>query len=105
MQIMDSFRTFGVSEKTKDVIAVHIAYKDGPSREQVLSQILDIVQGDVQNQGLVALNAWKDDGNIQGNSPADWSKIAKVYKLEGLTDKKQIEQLVTSMVAMKSVAA
>jgi hypothetical protein len=97
---MESFRIFGVSEKTRDVIAIHVAHEDGPSREVVLSHILDVVHGNLQ-QGLSALHAWKD--HVDG-SPADWTKIQKVYKLEGYTDRRHIEQLVTSMVAMKSVA-
>lgn len=102
---MDSFRLFGVSEKTKDIIAVHVAYHDGPAREVILSQILSVVQGDVQHSGLTSLNAWKEDDSGSEGTIADWSKIKKVYKLEGYTDRKHIEQLVTSMVAMKSVAS
>lgn len=102
---MDSFRTFGVSEKTKDVLAIHISDQQGPSKEEVLSQIVGIVDGDLEQRGLSTLCVWKVENNKVTTSPVDWKKVVKVYKLDGQTDKRKIESLITSMVAMKNVAS
>lgn len=101
---MDSFRTFGVSEKTRDVIAVHIGDQQGPKREDVLSHIVEIVDGDLEQKGLSVLTDWKTEDGRE-TSPVDWKKVVKVYKLDQQTDRRMIESLVTSMVAMKSVAS
>jgi len=103
-QIMDSFRTFGVSEKTKDVIAIHISEKDSPKPRQILSLIAQIVHGSLEQDGLGALDSWKSE-EAQDKSPVNWDLVRKIYKLEGYEDRKQVENLVKSMVAMKSVAA
>lgn len=104
---MDSFRTFGVSDKTRDVIAVHITEKDSPEPRQILSLISQVVQGSLEQDGLNALNSWKqgEDGSSPDNSTVHWDLVRNAYKLEGYTDPNKVESIVTSLVAMKSVAA
>jgi hypothetical protein len=107
-QIMDSFRTFGVSGDTKDVIAVHIAEQVSPEPREVLSLVRLVVEGSLQDDGLHALNYWKetiDTTTEKVGSPVDWDLVRRAYKLEGFTDPRKVENLVTSLVAMKSVAA
>ncbi|UZJ52279.1 hypothetical protein CBS101457_001599 [Exobasidium rhododendri] len=106
---MDSFRTFGVSETTQDVIAIHIAEEISAESRQILSLISEVVEGTLKQDGLDALNYWKEgEGRamLEGeHSPVMWDKVKKAYKLEESTDRKRVESLVTSMVAMKSVAS
>lgn len=102
---MDSFRTFGVSEETKDVLVVHIADMNSPEPGQILLQIMQVVEGTLDPDGLNALDSWQGGEGLDDKSPVDWVRVRKVYKLETHPDKKQVANLVTSMVAIKSVAA
>lgn len=106
---MDSFRTFGVSEKTTDIIAIHVADEDADDARTILTHMSNIIKGDLQRNGLEALSEWKKDTPASDadsdGSPADWDRVRKVYKLSGIEDKYRVESLVTSMVAMKNVAA
>jgi hypothetical protein len=101
---MDSFRTFGVSEKTRDIIAVHIVEKDSAQPDQILSLMCGEIKGSLEEAGLGVLDSRKNVDE-QDNGTVDWNLVRKAYKLDGYTDCRQVENLVSSMVAMKSVAA
>lgn len=128
MQIAETFRTFGLSDQTKDLLFVHIAnspQQGGPEAKEVLQKVQSIVEGLITQEGLSVLDAWQRDPNvISGQNRVDWDAICKVYKLGDMTTshndpdelplhadeieqkrRKRIDSIITSLVAMKFVAS
>ena len=114
--IAETFKTFGLSASTKDLILVHIAQppsNGGPEAREVLEKVESIVEGHID--GLGSLDSWRDIESPQRQ--IDWQAICKAYKLVDLgssvgreDDKdslrlQKIDSLVTSMVAMKFVSS
>lgn len=124
-QIAETFRTFGLSEKTEDLLLIHIAQspeQGGPQAKDVLQKMQSIVEGDIAQEGLSALDSWQGDRSERRR--IDWDAICRAYKLGDMntshndTDdstldqidieqsrRKRIDSIVTSLVAMKFVAS
>lgn len=127
-QIAETFRTFGLSEKTEDLLLIHIAQSSeqgGPQAKDVLEKMQSIVEGNIAQEGLSVLDSWQGDQNDKSEQRRiDWDAICKAYKLGEMTTthndtddstldqleveqnrRKRIDSIVTSLVAMKFVAS
>lgn len=126
---MESFRTFGISPNTKDLLLVHIASSpehDVAKRDTawIFKQMKTIVEGEFYASGpTVILNAWRrTEPSNHTTQVTDWPAVVKAYRLsdtdvngelamsesnhEEVQDvRRRIDALVTSAVAIKFVAS
>lgn len=120
--IAETFRTFGLSDSTQDLLLVHIALSPsngGPDAKDVLAKMQSIVEGTISTDGLKGLDSWRTESvELTPQRHIDWRAICKAYKLgdigvddvedEGekeLLKREQIDSLATSLVAMKFVSS
>lgn len=129
---MESFRTFGLSEKTRDLLVVHVA-STSPSEPHdngsisVLEKMRTMVEGDYDERGpSTVLDMWKSRGTSfdDADTMTDWEAVIKAYKLSDVSleddkepqegrpesdsrtiSRERIDALVTSTVAIKFVAS
>ncbi|KAL6859741.1 hypothetical protein ACO1O0_003765 [Amphichorda felina] len=100
--IAEAYRRYGISPSTKDLLVIKVAIDGTPSTEQISEHLSSNIEGDivpVTDQTLAGL--------------ADFSKLSKYYKLNGLKwldgikDKaakhKEIEMLILGGMALRGV--
>ncbi|CAH0057732.1 unnamed protein product [Clonostachys solani] len=100
--ISEAYRRYGISPSTKDLLVVKVSGPNGPSHDDIAKHLSEHVEGD---QLPVT------DENI---APAtDNSKVAKYYKLNGLSwldaikdqsqKRKEVETLVVGTLAVRGI--
>lgn len=126
-QILESFRTFGLSESTKHLLVIHVAQtpsSGGPSSTDVLTYLKSTIVGHFDERGP---RLTLDLSSTNTDAVTDWPAVVKVYKLQDIDleddvgptksssdrsalekqtrSRKRIDALVTSCVASKFVAS
>lgn len=127
--IAETFRVFGLTASTTDLILIHaaVAAQDGgPSADKVAARMSEVCQGTIDQRGVASLDAWKSNADPSSNGEnardqPDWTAIIKAYRLNDLratvgddqlsseelaqARKEKIDAMATSIVSMKFVSS
>lgn len=101
-QISEAYRRYGISPSTKDLLVVKISGPGGPSHDDIAKHLSQHVEGDqlpVTDENIAPVT--------------DNSKVAKYYKLNGLSwldaikdqpqKRKEVETLVVGTLAVRGI--